>query len=785
MQFASPNVIALPGVAWKRTRAAVPGSTLWLALITFLLVYTIAKSTDAASWVVMGGDVGPPVALAGAVLMGVLAVTPIPWWVSVAIGMLAGPVVAGVNSAPAFQALHGSDPVGWALVQTWTERIQDGSAFGDNAFVLFVITWLMWVTGAWLAWCVLRWRQPLIGLIPGAAAFSTNVLNYPDNQNGYTLGFLILTFALLLWTNYTSSISSAVRARVKLTGDAKWDFWESGLVATAALIVLAIMLPPISTIDRTATTESSLFSGWAALQQQLNHQSSSSGTGVGSSGTTGFSTQASLGGELKKSTTIVFTYSVAGQFVGPKYFRGVDLTQTVNGSWDYTNQPDVSQQIGKGATPDYLEAYQKPTYATFSVTMVVPPGGNTDVLFYPGQFWKVDRDTIGREAYGPNPVTASSPLVTIDRLSTKTPPTSKGNYNITAVYPNATEVDLKNAGTDYPQWLVPYMSLPPTGYRKPEVLQMELQLAQSLAQGKSNVFDIATAIQDYLRSSVFTYTLKPGNPPSPDIDRIDWFLNTGHKGYCDYFAIAMGDMLRLLNIPTRLVNGYGPGILNSQQNRNIVVGADAHTWVEVYFPGFGWIPFEPTPDSNYSPIARGFNGTGSVCVSDNQCDNPPPSLGATTSPTPRNIAGRGGNQDAGGGGFVGPGGVRFTLPDAGTLTRIAGILLALLLVAAAVAARYLRPRTVMGVWQRTLVLARLAGAARQPGETPLELGRRLARIFPEAAGPIKALAGGFVVAAYAPAEAAQGTRAGVMDAWTQLRPMMLKRVATRLRPHRT
>jgi len=81
---------------------------------------------------------------------------------------------------------------------------------------------------------------------------------------------------------------------------------------------------------------------------------------------------------------------------------------------------------------------------------------------------------------------------------------------------------------------------------------------------------------------------------------------------------------------------------------------------------------------------------------------------------------QGGNQDAGGGGFVGPGGVRFSLPDAGTLTRIAAILLALLLVALAVAARYLRPRTVMGVWQRTLVLARLAGAPVLGGivETP-------------------------------------------------------------------
>ena len=62
--------------------------------------------------------------------------------------MALGPVVAGVMAAPAFRSLHPLDPSGLALVQAWVGRVQDGTAFGDTAFVLFVITWLMWVTGA-------------------------------------------------------------------------------------------------------------------------------------------------------------------------------------------------------------------------------------------------------------------------------------------------------------------------------------------------------------------------------------------------------------------------------------------------------------------------------------------------------------------------------------------------------------------------------------------------------------------------------------------------------------
>src|SRR5206468_1706864 len=91
----------------------------------------------------------------------------------------------------------------------------------DPSFYLVLICLLMWITGAWLSWCVLRWRKPMLGLIPGAAAFATNVLNVPQDQNGYTLAMLVLTLALLLWTNYTASIANAQRANVKLTGDAR------------------------------------------------------------------------------------------------------------------------------------------------------------------------------------------------------------------------------------------------------------------------------------------------------------------------------------------------------------------------------------------------------------------------------------------------------------------------------------------------------------------------------------------------------------------------------------
>jgi transglutaminase-like putative cysteine protease len=772
----SASLSSAPSLVWKRTREALPASTLWTALITFFLLLTIAKSTVSAAWV-PGIEVAPMVAIGGAALMGVVAVTPLPWWLCVGTGMALGPVIAAVVAAPAFRQSHPLDPAGLQAVQVWIGRVQDGSAFTDTAFVLFVITWLMWVTGAWLAWCVLRWRQPLTGLIPGAAAFATNVLNSLD-QNSYVLAFLLLTFALLLWTNYTASIAKAVRAHVKLTGDARWDFWESGLVATAALVIVGIMLPPLSTTDRTQSMESSLFSGWAQIQQTLNHPDLGAGTGPGG-GTTGFSTEVSLGGPLKKSKATVFTYTITGTYPGPHYFRGVNVTITDNGEWTYQSA-DLRERLGKSEIPDFGETYANMALATFTVNMYTPPAGNNDILFYPGQLFRVDRDTIAGEVHVPATFDASSKLVTIDRLSSLVPPTSKGNYNITVEYPDVTEDQLRAAGTSYPDWLQPYMGLPAEGYRAPAVLKAVHALALQLTAGTTNPYDAAMAIQSYLRSGNFHYDLNAVQRPG--VDPLYSFLFDTRTGYCEYFATAMGDMLRSLGIPTRLVNGYGGGQFDTTQNRWVVRGEDAHTWVEAYFPSYGWIPFEPTADGTYLPISHSLPTGPNLCLRDNQCDTPtgPPVGVVTGSQDPGRI---GGNKDTGGN-AGGTGGFRLRPPDATTLTRIAGVLVALLLLIAVVVSRYLRPRTVMGVWKRTLVLARLAGADVQPGETPLELTRRLARVFPEAAASLRSLASGFVVAAYAPPDVAQSTRGTVMEAWSALRPLMLKRVAVRFRPGR-
>lgn len=768
------RIAKVSSTVWERTRAAVPGAVIWSTVLVCLIALTVARSTVTADWV-NALDALPAIALAAALLMGVLAVLPVPTWAALGIGFVAGPIVTALVTWPAIHAAHPLDVLSLGLVGVWLGRINDGSAGNDPTFFLFLITWLIWVSGGWLSWCVLRWRQPMLGLAPGAGAFATNVLNYPTDQNGYTLVFLILTLALLLWTNYTTSIANAARARVKLTGDARWDFWESGLVAMAALIVLGIMLPPMSTMDRTVQMESSAFTGWAQLQERLNHPSGL-GQGQGSlTGSTGFSTEVPLGGALQRTRDVVFTYKVSGDYAGPRYFRGVDETLTSVGEWRYPVLVQFKDHITKGQVPLYSEDYQKLALAAFNINMILPPAGNLDILFYPGQLYQVDRETVATEVFQPADVSRSR-LVTIDRLSNFSPPVATGTYNVTVEYSTATDAELIAAGTDYPSWLAPYSQLPATNYRSADVLKRIHDLAVQVTKGATTPYQQAVAIETYLRNN-YTYTLTP--PPTPNgVDPLAFFLFDSKQGFCEFFASAMGDMLRSIGVPTRLVNGFGAGAFDSSLNRYVVRGQDAHTWVESYFPGFGWIPFEPTADGTYFPIPRGTQNQN-LCLRDNNCAVPPGAVGQVLPGTRPESGGPGVEQ-----GVPSSTSSNFKLrmPDATTLTRIAGVGIALLLLLLVAGARYLRPRTVAAVWKRTLVLARLAGATQGEGETPHELGRRLASTFPEASEPLRSLTDGFVVAAYAPADLASSARAAVMEAWSALRPLLMRRVFDRFRP---
>jgi hypothetical protein len=152
--------------------------------------------------------------------------------------------------------------------------------------------------------------------------------------------------------------------------------------------------------------------------------------------------------------------------------------------------------------------------------------------------------------------------------------------------PNAGPQLLREAPAEYPEAVRgTYLQLPPLDARIPE-------LALRITEQAKTPYDKAAAIESYLRTQ-YRYTLELSGRPGEDA--LGRFLFTTRAGHCEYFASAMTVMLRELGVPARLVNGFLPGEYNDVGRDYIVRASDAHSWVEVFFPGYGWLTFDPTP----------------------------------------------------------------------------------------------------------------------------------------------------------------------------------------------
>lgn len=123
-----------------------------------------------------------------------------------------------------------------------------------------------------------------------------------------------------------------------------------------------------------------------------------------------------------------------------------------------------------------------------------------------------------------------------------------------------------------------------------------VDLAERIAGGRTSPYGAAVSVETWLRSQGgFRYEEQP--EATPDVPPLVGFLTRTKEGYCQQFAGSMALMLRTLGIPARVAAGFTSGSYEPLEGRPrwIVTDRDAHAWVEVWFEGWGWLPFDPTP----------------------------------------------------------------------------------------------------------------------------------------------------------------------------------------------
>ncbi len=182
----------------------------------------------------------------------------------------------------------------------------------------------------------------------------------------------------------------------------------------------------------------------------------------------------------------------------------------------------------------------------------------------------------------------ATPEVVSWRFTEEVP--EEGAYFMTSYVSVASDNSLQMAGQEYGTHVTDhYLQLPAS------LPQRVRDLAVTVTGSADTPLDKANAVQDFLRSSEFTYAQDIEGPPI-DADGVDHFLFETRTGYSDYFASSMAVMLRAAGVPSRMAGGYAPGEYDRESGLSLIRDSDSHVWVQVYFPEYGWIDFEPTPE---------------------------------------------------------------------------------------------------------------------------------------------------------------------------------------------
>jgi protein-glutamine gamma-glutamyltransferase len=306
---------------------------------------------------------------------------------------------------------------------------------------------------------------------------------------------------------------------------------------------------------------------------------------------TGFSENSTLGdiGKIQQNSAVVMRVRIDGDaaLAQDVHWRGIVLTDFDGHRW-YTPQHD-ERVIGANNDGEYsfdAPAFPKGKSVPLHYTVLMEPVA-TDAIFVAPRAQSL-RGRFLHDAVRADGVPARGYLLLDASGSIFNPShnSAKIRYEGSSILPRATPADLRALPARYPEAVLQsYLQLPPLDRRIKA-------LADQISSNAANAYDKAANIQRYLITHYgYTLDLRGSHGDDPLAD----FLFVRRAGHCEYFASAMTVMLRAEGIPARYVTGFASGEYNDVGADYIIRESDAHAWVEVYFPEYGWMTFDPTP----------------------------------------------------------------------------------------------------------------------------------------------------------------------------------------------
>jgi transglutaminase-like putative cysteine protease len=637
-------------------------------------------------------------------------------------GLLGFEVVTWVYSqvAPGASMSERVDSLG-GRVGGWFDAVGGGGVSNDPLVFALAMACLAWLLGLVTAWLVFRDNAPWLAIVFNGLALLMNLSYASTALVGY-VGWFALAACLLLAAQHVANRTELWRrAQLEVSWRVVGNVLLGTTVAAGALLSLAWALPSNVSSQEVAVGWNRVTTPWQGFEGDFDRWFAALNGSERNARGLSFGRTLAPRGAFDLGDTPVLQVKADG----PLYLRATTADR-------YAGQAITSSETSTAALPanaDLISQDTLPQGRGLLSAQIKVLASKTTVAFAPDAPLRfntpVELDTRG----DPNDVAT---------IRLETPLQQNEAYTVVSAVSIATVQDLRAAGEDYPDWVRQrYLPLPRSMPRR------VVDLAHTATGGAASAFDKAVALEGYLRDN-FTYTTHVPNVP-PDQDWVDYFLFQSKQGYCDYFATAMVVMLRAEGVPARVASGFAPGDFDPDTGLSIVRENHAHSWVEAYFPRYGWITFEPSSiraipprveesaDAAQPPPAPSDVGADANLLTPDELDELLAIRDNTPPPAPRPFL--------------------FTWP--GALLLVFGALLVLLtLFALVLTFAWRRGLTSLKPYQRPyaelIKLGRWSGALRtRQSDTPHEVAERMRWQVPRAQGAIDELTDAYVEATYA------------------------------------
>ncbi len=736
----------------------------WLAVaLVYVLAMSVGFAMDDVAWVLGRStwtDVLPLCAAAG-VTVGLLG-PKVGWsrWTTHLVGALfAGvllPIVAGFVVEPGLGPAAAFRITADGTVAAWEDLFWRGRRVTPEV-IHYVLSLgvVCWATGQFGAYAVFGHRRPLNAVVVMGLVLLTNMALTSNDQLRYLVVFTAGALFLLIGMHAFDERTTWVRRRIGDPSALTGLYFKGGSVFVAVTLVGSLFLT-----DRAASAP--LAGAWDNVDQRLLELGedlqryfptggAQRGAGISFSDTTRIPSAWSTDSSTAFRVTLPPEAVLEDFYWRAGTWDSYDLTTNL---WEQSTGASVTVVAGD----PILDGTSEAPLANLSEerTFVIRPddGYRTGPILSPASPVRVDREvrveTVGDLAW----------FSSLDGGGGRAP------YAVTALVPIVGDEGwnanvLRATGRDYPADLAARYATDPGEAIGPDARAL---LDEVLARAGTDAtpYDLASTIVAYLRSPVFTYDTDVSEFDCRSISVAECFART-KQGYCLHYASTMILLLRDLGIPSRLAQGFLPGdrILGTQEV--VVANRDAHAWVEVWFPGYGWYPFDPTGGSvaQLDPLPSGPEVT-----------EPMPTPGGSSTPATPGPSERVEPDDSSAGG----GGTINRPNDPSGLFVVAGLLA--LIVGAAIAASWWRgPRGVVNAdsaWRSMSRLASRFGFAPRPTETVYEYAATLGDALPVARPDLQTVARAKVEFAYGRATMTEDRLASVREATRRLRVQLLR-----------